>query len=88
MPAKALAGDRHARHRDLPGSPGLDRPTPPAAAALWPRRPELLHDQDPLGVVLPDQVAPLRQADLARQLQLDEGGSRYRGLGRGPGDRG
>jgi len=47
------------------------------------RRSDFLHDQDALVVVLADQVAPLRQSDPTRQLQLDEGGSGYGRLGRG-----
>ena len=71
---RVRAGDGDAGDRDLVGLVGLDRP---GARRLprrcWSRRPELLHDQDALGLVLAHQVAPLRQADRARQLQLDEG---------------
>jgi hypothetical protein len=41
-----------------------------------------LHDQNPLGFAVANQVAALRQTDLARELELDEGGSGYRRLGR------
>jgi hypothetical protein len=54
----------------------------PPTTALRPWRSQLLDDEDPLGVVVADQVAALGQADLARQLQLDESGSGYRRLGR------
>jgi hypothetical protein len=52
--------DRHTGHRHLFGLLWRDRPGAAAAAPLGPRRVELLHDQDPLGVVLPHQVAALR----------------------------
>ena len=80
--AERRSGDGDPSHWNLLGLARCDRPRSAAAAPLRPRGVELLHHQDPLGVVLADEIAPLRQTDPAGQLKLDEAGPGYRVPGR------